>query len=564
MNTLIRSWDVQDAVNNLSIANDKERGAIFTKKEVVEFILDLTNYTENKSLYTQRLLEPSFGNGDFLLIAIERLLKSYSYEKETNHPILDLKDSVRAVELHKDTFNEVRAKVIRLLEQYNITTVDAIKLSSYWLINDDFLLSEFPYNFTHIVGNPPYIRQEMIQVSLIKEYRKRYKTIYDRADLYIPFIEKSLNLLDQKGKLSFICSDRWMKNRYGGPLRELVSNSFHLKFYINMVGLPAFHSEVSAYAAVTVITKEKGLVTRVVHKPEISRISLNGLVTKLLNEDIVDPQIKEISAVTKGSNPWLLNGSDESDLIKKLEEKYPVIEAEGCKVGIGVATGCDNIYIGPFNKLPVEEDRKLPLVTTSDIIEGYIQWSGKGIINPFDDDGTLVELNSYPKLEMYFEQNSARLLQRNVAKRNSKSWYRTIDKITKKLTYTPKLLIPDIKMFPNVVLDEGKYYPHHNLYYVTSSDWNIKALQAVLRSSMMRFFVAVYSVKMRGNYLRFQAQYIRRVRIPKWDSLSEESRQKLEILSNNRDIDKIDMEVFKLYNLTYEEIAIVKDTLNKL
>ena len=47
--------------------------------------------------------------------------------------------------------------------------------------------------------------QELIPAALIAEYRFRYTTIFDRADLYIPFIERSLNLLESGGTLGFIC-----------------------------------------------------------------------------------------------------------------------------------------------------------------------------------------------------------------------------------------------------------------------------------------------------------------------------------------------------------------------
>jgi methylase of polypeptide subunit release factors len=68
-----------------------------------------------------------------------------------------------------------------------------------------------------VIGNPPYVRQELIPEALLTEYRARFETLYDRADLYVPFIERSLSLLRAGGALGFICSDRWMKNKYGGP-----------------------------------------------------------------------------------------------------------------------------------------------------------------------------------------------------------------------------------------------------------------------------------------------------------------------------------------------------------
>jgi hypothetical protein len=93
----------------------------------------------------------------------------------------------------------------------------------------DFLLLPLEPNFTHVIGNPPYIRQELIPDVLIAEYRRRFKTIYDRADIYVPVIEQSLSLLAPGGRLGFICADRWFKNRYGGPLRRLVADKFHLR-----------------------------------------------------------------------------------------------------------------------------------------------------------------------------------------------------------------------------------------------------------------------------------------------------------------------------------------------
>jgi len=69
---------VTEAVNALANSGGiEERGAIFTRREVVDFILDLTGYTADRPLHRMSLLEPSFGDGDFLLPAIERLLAAW-------------------------------------------------------------------------------------------------------------------------------------------------------------------------------------------------------------------------------------------------------------------------------------------------------------------------------------------------------------------------------------------------------------------------------------------------------------------------------------------------------
>jgi hypothetical protein len=87
------------------------------------------------------------------------------------------------------------------------------------------------------------------------------------------------------------------------------------------------------------------------------------------------------------------------------------------------------------------------------------------------------------------------------------------------LVGTPKLLIPDIAGANEVAYDEGKFHPHHNLYFVTSDRWDLEVLGGLLSSRVALFFVWSYAVKMRGGYLRFQAQYLRRIRLPAPESL---------------------------------------------
>jgi TaqI-like C-terminal specificity domain/Eco57I restriction-modification methylase len=423
-----------------------------------------------------------------------------------------------------------------------------------WLIRGDFLLTELPFQFSHIVGNPPYVRQELIPAVLLAEYRHRFDTLYDRADLYIPFIEKSLNLLEPKGSVGFICSDRWMKNRYGGPLRKMVAQGFHLKYYVDMVDTDAFHSEVSAYPAITVISLEISGATRIAHRPQVDKDTLVRLAHDMRARSLnPSNSIHEVSGIMHSSEPWVLESFDQLAVLRRLEATYPTLKEAGCNVGIGVATGADKVYVGTYDELDVEADRKLPLVMTKDIRAGKVKWHGKGVINPFDDEGGLVNLKKYPKLAAYLNRHKTMICKRNVAKRNSDRWYRTIDRITPQLTHTPKLLIPDIKGEANIVYEEGWYYPHHNLYFITSEQWDLKALQAVLLSDITRLFITTYSTKMRGGYLRFQAQYLRRIRIPQWQDVPEDIKAKLRAAAEMRDIKACNALAFELYGLSLVE-----------
>ncbi|MCI5157777.1 MAG: modification methylase PaeR7I [Candidatus Electrothrix sp. AUS1_2] len=369
-------------------------------------------------------------------------------------------------------------------------------------------------------------------------------------------------LLGDCGVLGFICADRWMKNKYGGPLRKKISDRYHLKIYIDMVGTDAFLSDVSTYPAVTIIDKKRNGPTRIFRKPKVEKRALSTLAAALLAPAIPkDSAIRELHDIPHNDAPWLLHPTDNMlSLLRRLELSFPTIEETGCKVGIGVATGADKIFIGNYESLDIEEDRKLPLARTKDIKTGRVIWKGDGIINPFDSTGALVNLNTYPKLKKYLHRHKTTIANRHCAKKSPANWYRTIDRITPSLTYRPKLLIPDIKGDAHIVFEPGKLYPHHNLYYIISEEWELQALQAVLLSDITKFFITTYSTEMRGGYFRFQAQYLRRIRIPRWNTVSPSIRKELVTAGSSRDLAACNRAAFQLYGLSEEEKIVLNES----
>ena len=547
-------------LNPLADSPDKSRGAIYTRREVVETILDLIGYSSDLPLWEKTVLEPCCGQGDFLIPIIARLLASYRREHGSMFgAAAALKNAVCAVEIGTASHAMASATVDDFLESEGVSSADAEALAAAWVIHADFLLAQLPKAFDFIVGNPPYLRQERIPETLLAEYRRRYATLYDRADIYVPFIERSLNLLRTDGRLGFICSDRWMKNRYGGPLRRMVSNGFHLKYVLSVNEVPAFTAEVIAYPAIFVVENTMAnLPTRVAASPRTlgeldlaARQMAGGVAPK-------GGAFRELSNVVAGDAPWLTDESEHVAIIRRMERDFPTLEEAGCRVGIGVATGADRIFIAPFDELDVEDERKLPLVGTRDIASGRVAWRGQGIVNPFEPDGTVASLDAYPRFAKFIRQHEEALRKRHVAQRSGAAWYRTIDRITTSLVAKPKLLIPDIKGAANVVYEEGRYYPHHNLYFVLSETWDLWALQAVLRSRLCQLFISSYSLQMQGGYFRFQAQYLRRLRVPKWETVSPSLRKRLAEAARTGDATACDRASAELFGLNDAELAVLE------
>ena len=253
----------------------------------------------------------------------------------------------------------------------------------------------------------------------------------------------------------------------------------------------------------------------------------------------------------------MLRSSGKRALLRRLEGRFPSLEDCGCKVGIGVATGADKAFIGTMAELDVEPSRKLPLVTTKDIASGQVRWLGLGVVNPFEDDGRLADLARYPMLRAHLERHRGAIAGRHVAQKSPANWYRTIDRITPSLAAQPKLPIPDIKGSAHVVFEGGALYPHHNLYFVVSQEWELRALQGVLLSNVAHQFVAAYSTTMRGGFLRFQAQYLRRICLPRWATVSEAMRARLAGAAVALDIAACDDAACELYGLSSDEAALL-------
>jgi hypothetical protein len=127
--------------------------------------------------------------------------------------------------------------------------------------------------------------------------------------------------------------------------------------------------------------------------------------------------------------------------------------------------------------------------------------------------------------------------------------------VNHELLLKQKLYIADIKDRINPVLDAGQTYPHHNLYVVESRDWDLAVLGGLLLSAIGQFFVECYGVRMRGGYLRFQAQYLRRIRVPKMTDITSGQAAALAVAFHQRDVaaaTQVALDVYRISSLPTE------------
>ncbi|MCE7011794.1 Eco57I restriction-modification methylase domain-containing protein [Kibdelosporangium philippinense] len=548
LDTLHLPESLQDAI---------EHGEVFTRRWVVESILDLVGYTADRDLADMVIVEPACGAGAFLGPITERLSASC---RNHGRSLLDAVAAVEAFDLLDRNVERSRDLVTERLLADDWESSEVAKVVHSWIGQGDYLLREYTaQSADFVVGNPPYIRLEDVPDARMSAYRANCPTMGGRADIYVGFYEVGLRSLKPGGQLGFICADRWMRNQYGRKLRELVARRYSMDLVLVMHDVDAFKEQVSAYPAITIISNRpqgEAVAADTTHAfgPEQAKTFLAW---------VARPEQPQINAPSyhaarlphwfAGDDSWPAASPARLAMLEDLGDRFRLLEDEatGTRVGIGIATGADKIFVVQSrDDADVEDDRLLPMAMVRDTRSGVIDWHGTYLVNPWSPEGNLVSLADYPRMARYFARYGADLRKRYIAVKQPDRWYKTIDKVDHRLTARPKLLFPDMKLTIHPVLDEGGLYPHHNLYFIVSDMWDLRVLGGLLLSKVAEAFVAAYAVKMRGGTLRFQAQYLRKIRVPDPAGISEGDRAALADAFDRRDVQAATTAALSAYGLT--------------
>jgi adenine-specific DNA-methyltransferase len=536
----------------------ESKGVVYTKRWVVELLLDLSGYQSEANLVDVVAVEPAAGDGAFLGPMIERLADSCQRLKR---PLSDCRNALIAYELDDASARRARSMTADILVKRGLKHRAAERLAGAWVRTGDYLFDSTTVEADFVIGNPPYVRLEDIPDEIAAYYRDAYPTMRGRADLYVAFFEAALRQLKEGGACAFICADRWMRNQYGADLREVVTSGYSVDVVVEMHNADAFHDEVDAYPAITVIRRRKqGSAVVASAGPEVEHVLPKTLSAALEAAKNAQPmvvadglRVARVDTWFEGADPWPCHSPEQLALLRRLEERFPALEVDA-KVGIGVATGNDSVFITKDAHL-VEPSRLLKLALVRDIFDGKMQWSGNYLVDPWNNDG-LVALDKYPRLRAYFEKHAGALKKRHTAAKNLRGWYKTIDRVTHTLTAKPKLYIADIKNVLDPALDAGETYPHHNLYFIQSDVWDLEVLGGLLMSAVGQFFVESYGVRMRGGYLRFQAQYLRRIRVPAPGSIAKNTAKELVKAFRARDRQRATEIALAIYGIDQREMEI--------
>lgn len=479
-------------------------GEVFTRRWVVELMLDMAGYVGDVAPI--RVVEPSIGSGSFISVIVERLVA-------TGADWHALGKSLRGYDLRPEHVETCKRLAHRILTNAGCPIPDT--LVDEWFHTADFLLTDVP-EADLVIGNPPYIRIEHLDPNLLSHYRRTCPTMGGRADIFVGFIERGLDLLAPGGRLVYICADRWMRNGYGRLLRGKVARAFSVDDVIVLHDADCFEHEVSAYPAITNISRRpQGPVnvaraTELFGAPEADRY----LRWRASSDDTyvgADAHAARLAHWHTTDSVWPDGTPEDLAWLEGLSG-LPLLEEAGVQVGIGIATGADRVYI--TRDLPnVELDRLIPMVTPKAIKGPSFDFTGEHLVSPWDGRA-LVDIDRYPLLRRYYSQHGEQLRSRNVAKRTQR-WWRTIDSFNPALLKKSLIVMQDLKHRAHPVRVPAGFYPHHGLTWLASDEWDLDTLGGLMLSHAVERQVSAHCVKMRGGTLRFQPTVLRMVRIPR-------------------------------------------------
>ncbi|MDX2283815.1 MAG: Eco57I restriction-modification methylase domain-containing protein [Bacteroidia bacterium] len=482
-------------------------------------MLDRAAYVPDRDLSGVRVLEPAAGDGAFAAAIVDRLYESalrfgFSFQQALHN--------LTCFEVDAQMADALTRRLTDRLSRYGAVLPDGM------IRRADFLLAEIGLSYDLIVGNPPYVRHEQIPVPLRQLYRDLYPVFTHRSDLYIAFYERSLRLLSECGLLCFICSNRWLKNQYGQRLRELIGRVYGLGEVIDLEDADPFEESVAAYPAITSVYKSKSRSKSIASYYKVHHVS---------ELDAAAPPLEPVRPLDiQHPSNWFSAREDpaHSGMLYTIEE-------QGFNIGIGVATGADVCYIRPDLASMVEPELCLPILLSKDLKNNQLVWSGNYLLNPFDLNGRLIDLECYPRARAYFGTHSELLRSRYVARKSPEAWYRTIDRVDAALVGRNKLMLPDMSGNTFLLIDEGRYYPHHNLYYITGGTYDdLVLLACILMSRFVKDQLAALGNRMNGGYLRWQSQHVKKLRIPHIRSIPAHIARELADAYHRREYHAID------------------------
>ncbi|MBK6944198.1 MAG: Eco57I restriction-modification methylase domain-containing protein [Flavobacteriales bacterium] len=502
------------------------------KKTIQELDTKLDVYRD--WLLSLTICDPACGSGAFLNQALDFLIAEHRYVDELQASLLghsitfkDIGDHILERNIFGVDINEESVEIARL-SLWLRTATKGRKLNDLSsnikcgnsLIDDPAVAGdkafdwkkEFPQVFAKggfdvVIGNPPYVRQELIK-PFSASLEAGYQVFSGKADLFTYFYELAYRILSPHGLLSFISSGKFFQASYGTPLVTFLTKRFRFIEVVDFDDLDVFEG-ISAYPLIFTGRKEeepKNYEFAYAFVPDLIYHSLAELMGALPYDSI--------RMVDFIANDFSFHTPIEAALINKLSYGSIYLKDLGLLPLVGIKTGYNEGYLTTASTQATIK----PYIFGKDIKRYTRPMAETQVIFPYERrDGEYTLPNeeelgiALHTLQLQRGRLETRAIICDGVKNGSKIWYE-YQQINRKLDFDQEYIVyPNVSLGANYTLSRscvldmtGFVIPTNDLYIL-----------ALLNSALLQFVMSKLAITRRGGYQEYKVQYIQKLPIKK-------------------------------------------------
>ncbi|SFE06448.1 Eco57I restriction-modification methylase domain-containing protein [Thermophagus xiamenensis] len=429
--------------------------------------------------------------------------------------------------------------------------------------------------FDVIIGNPPYIQLQKKGGQLANQLKHvGFETFVRTGDIYSLFYEKGVKLLKEKGILCYITSNKWMRAGYGEKTRSFFTKYNPLKL-LDLGG--------GIFESATVDTN-----ILLLQKASNQNHCLAANLSQLKNlKDLNNLSFVTLKNLTKDN--WVITSEIEQRIKAKIEAKGKPLKDWDINIYRGILTGYNKAFVIDTAKrneilanCKSEEERKRteklikPLLRGRDIKRYRADWAGLWLIGTFP--ALKLNIDDYPTVKNYLKSFGKKLHQtgeeyidengqkQKSRKKTGNKWFETQDQIGYHQEFEKeKIIFQEMVQVSSFLYDDN-----HNFYCLDTgriiTGKSIKYLVAIFNSKL--FFYAIknfYGGGGLGNTgVRMKHTFFRKFNVPK-ATFNNRIEYFVEQIHSAKEQGKdtttleqqIDYLVYKLYDLSYEEVKVI-------
>ncbi|EAJ3815582.1 class I SAM-dependent DNA methyltransferase, partial [Campylobacter coli] len=447
--------------------------------------------------------------------------------------------------------------------------------------------------FDLIIGNPPYIKEA--ENKELFTNTKKLRTYQGKMDIWYHFVGRGFDILKNNGYLAFIATNNWVTNSGAKKLRNIVLEESQILSLVDFSSFMVFDSA-SIQTMIMQFQKIKPPKNYEIHFSKITTQTpiYDDAINLLKNEKTQNNEILKINLTPKKFIDKTLNftKSDYEELFNKIQ-KYGKFYLEEREVAQGIVPNPDIITKRNISDEMVSKGIKVGdgvFVIEKDFLN--VCEYEKKYLKP------LYEVEHFGKY--YFNKNNSKQLiyttKNNSKKENIPTIIKHLQKfrsimdnrrenLNKRLDFYHLHWARDERFFesgekivsvrkciePIFSYLNNEAYVMLSLNVIKTQRINVKYLTGLLNSKLVAFWLK-HKGKMQGNNYQIDKEPLLNIPIVDTNSKNEKLADELinlvdEILkakeqdknANTQELEnKINSIVYKLYNLTEEEIKIIE------